>query len=80
MVERVANEGSRQKASEKGVEKSGFLEMKKRILTRKEIINKGNENDLQIAGHSQSPTGNLATTSTRPYLMLIFPFVLRRAD
>ena len=64
----------------KAADKKLPREMKKQNLTRKEIINKGNKNDLQIAGHSQSPTGNLATTSTRPYLMLIFPFVLRRAD
>ena len=34
----------------------------------------------QIASHSQPPFGNHATTSTRPYLILFFPFVFRRAD
>ena len=29
----------------------------------------------QIAGHSQSPRGNLATTSTLPYLMDFLPLV-----
>jgi hypothetical protein len=34
----------------------------------------------QIAGHSQSPRGSLATTSTRPYLIDFFPFVVSLAD
>lgn len=33
-----------------------------------------------MAGQSQSPTGNLAVTSTRPYLIDFFPFVVSRAD
>jgi hypothetical protein len=36
--------------------------------------------NLQIAGHSQSPAGIFATTSTRPYLVLFLPLVLIRAD
>jgi hypothetical protein len=34
----------------------------------------------QIAGHSQSPAGSLATTSTRPYLIVFFPAVVSRAE
>jgi hypothetical protein len=34
----------------------------------------------QIAGHSQSPAGSLATTSTRPYLIAFFPAVVSRAE
>lgn len=34
----------------------------------------------QIAGQSQSPLGNLAVTSTFPYLMVFLPMVVRRAD
>lgn len=34
----------------------------------------------QIAGHSQSPLGSFATTSTFPYLMVFFPAVVNRAD
>lgn len=33
-----------------------------------------------MAGQSQSPSGRRATTSTRPYLMLVLDLVLRRAD
>src|SRR6266487_5912144 len=33
----------------------------------------------QIAGHSQAPLGNLATTSTLPYLIECFPLVFNRA-
>jgi hypothetical protein len=35
---------------------------------------------LQRAGHSQSPLAILATISTRPYLILFLPFVVRRAE
>ena len=35
---------------------------------------------LQIAGHSQSPAGSLATTSTRPYRMALLPLVFKRAE
>ena len=35
---------------------------------------------IQIAGHSQSPAGNFAVTSTRPYLILAPALVLMRAD
>jgi hypothetical protein len=38
----------------------------------------GNSN--QIAGHSQSPLGILAITSTRPYLIATLPLVVKRAD
>jgi len=36
--------------------------------------------NIQIAGHIQSPTGILATTSTRPYLIDAPAFVLSLAD
>jgi hypothetical protein len=36
--------------------------------------------DLHMAGQSQFPCGSLAVTSTLPYLMLTFPFVLIRAE
>src|ERR1700761_7245268 len=35
---------------------------------------------IQIAGHSQSPSGNLASTSIRPYLITAPFFVLIRPD
>lgn len=35
---------------------------------------------IMIDGHSQSPAGNFARTSTRPYLMLMDFLVLSRAD
>src|SRR6478735_6672026 len=35
---------------------------------------------IQIAGQSQSPSGSLAVTSTRPYLMLAPFLVLMRPD
>lgn len=35
---------------------------------------------LQIAGHSQSPAGSLATTSTRPYVIDLLPLVFKRAE
>lgn len=34
----------------------------------------------QIAGHSHCPGGILATTSTRPYLMVFLPLVVIRAE
>lgn len=34
----------------------------------------------QIAGHSQSPLGSFATTSTLPYLMVFLPAVVKRAE
>jgi hypothetical protein len=34
----------------------------------------------QMAGHSQSPAGSFATTSTLPYLIVLVPLVVRRAD
>jgi hypothetical protein len=37
-----------------------------------------NRVSYQIAGHSQSPLGSLATTSTLPYLMVFLPFVVMR--
>lgn len=35
---------------------------------------------IQIAGQSQSPAGNVAVTSTRPYLIFAPNFVLMRPD
>ena len=34
----------------------------------------------QIAGHSQSPFGNFAVTSTFPYLIVFLPAVVSLAD
>jgi hypothetical protein len=36
--------------------------------------------EYQIAGHSQSPFGILATTSTRPYVMDLLPAVVSLAE
>jgi hypothetical protein len=40
----------------------------------------GGKSTIQMAGHSQSPSGIFASISIRPYLMNFFPFVINLAD